>query len=176
MAFLDALVDGVQIPDKPQPSGQSQLAKRNNNPANLRFAGQRNASKGEGGFAKFPSPEAGAQALYDQIRLDAGRGATLDQFIAKYAPPQENDTKTYQSRLRKAFNMSGNAPLDAVDPLAVARFIAQQESGSDLSDFQPNTGSPVLAPNPAPVRADVLDTSRLPQSMLRSPATMIRRP
>ena len=39
----------------------------NNNPGNLNFAGQPGAVMGEGGFAKFPTPEAGRQALEAQI-------------------------------------------------------------------------------------------------------------
>ena len=81
----DILDDSVRIP-----SGQ--LAALNNNPGNLRFAHQTGALQGVGGFARFETPEAGYRAMADQVRLDAGRGYTLEQYITKYAPPSENDT------------------------------------------------------------------------------------
>jgi len=73
----------------------SRLAYVNNNPGNLRFAGQDGAVNGEKGFAKFPTPEAGVRALQNQIKLDASRNLTLAQFINKYAPPTENNTSKY---------------------------------------------------------------------------------
>lgn len=72
------------------------LAQRNNNPGNLRFAGQAGAiGKDSRGFAIFSTPEEGWAALNNQISLDAGRGLTLTQFLNKYAPSSENDTSNY---------------------------------------------------------------------------------
>jgi len=49
-------------------------AKRNNNPGNLRYAGQTNATgQDENGFAIFPDPATGFEALYAQIDLDKSR-------------------------------------------------------------------------------------------------------
>lgn len=71
-------------------------AQRNHNPGNLRFAKQLEATgKDDMGFAVFPDDPAGFRALAAQIRLDANRGLTLGQFIAKFAPPTENDTNAY---------------------------------------------------------------------------------
>lgn len=65
------------------------LAQRNNNPGNLR------AGKGQigtqNGFAVFATPQAGWDALSNQIQLDASRGLTLQQFISKYAPASDNN-------------------------------------------------------------------------------------
>lgn len=72
------------------------FAARNNNPGNLRFARQRNAVPGEGGYAKFPTPQAGWQALLNEVRGDiskaqgpdaalTGPTATLADFISAYA-------------------------------------------------------------------------------------------
>ena len=53
------------------------VAKRNNNPGNLMYAGQRGAiGKDSSGFAIFGSIEDGWAALKRQIELDAGRGHT----------------------------------------------------------------------------------------------------
>jgi len=71
------------------------LADRNNNPGNLRFAGQTGAVLGDKGFARFPTPQDGFNALKRQIVLDAKRSLTAGQFIFKYAPPNENNTNGY---------------------------------------------------------------------------------
>jgi len=62
------------------------LAYRNNNPGNLIFVGQAGAARGEDGFARFESYEAGLDALYRQLDLYAGRGFTIQQMMDKYAP------------------------------------------------------------------------------------------
>ncbi|MCS7261051.1 MAG: hypothetical protein NZ765_09750 [Anaerolineae bacterium] len=97
-------------------------AQRNNNPGNLRYAGQPGAIGADAaGYAVFPNAEAGWEALRRQIRLDASRGLTLEQFIRKYAPPNENPTEAY---LRFVSQRTGLAPGDrlpfAQTPLAVA--------------------------------------------------------
>ncbi len=71
-------------------------AQRNNNCLNLRFAHQHEASgQDDDGFAAFPSPAAGWRAAHAQIELDKKRGLTIEQFINKFAPPNENDTRNY---------------------------------------------------------------------------------
>lgn len=71
-------------------------AVRNNNPGNLKYAGQSGATgKDQDGFAIFENPEAGFNALYNQILLDSNRGHTLKSFITKYSPPSENPTNDY---------------------------------------------------------------------------------
>jgi len=78
------------------------LAKRNNNPGNLRMAGAyRNPPfygvPGERNFIRFPTVELGWKALCYQIELDmVTRGKTLKEFITKFAPPEDNnDTEAY---------------------------------------------------------------------------------
>lgn len=85
---------------------------RNNNPGNLQYVGQKDATledkpdwitdpEWKARFAKFPTMELGINALGEQIRLDASRGLTLKEFINKYAPSVENDTTTYMKHLQK---------------------------------------------------------------------------
>ncbi len=62
------------------------LAYQNNNPGNLIYVGQAGATLGAGGFAAFPSYDAGYQALLNQIQNYANRGLTIDQMMAIYAP------------------------------------------------------------------------------------------
>jgi hypothetical protein len=65
----------------PSATSSAVPAVRNNNPGNLRFANQRGSTgKDENGFAIFPTREAGLVALEKQIRLDIGRGDTLQKF------------------------------------------------------------------------------------------------
>ncbi len=69
----------------------------NNNPGNLRFAGQPGAVNYKG-FARFKSPEAGWDALKNQIMVAiTGQSAnyspnmTLLDFVKKYAPEHDNN-------------------------------------------------------------------------------------
>jgi len=110
----------------------SRLAYVNNNPGNLRFAGQTGATRGEGGFAKFSSPQAGIQALQRQIQLDASRGLTLSQFISKYAPPSENDTAKYIRDVVAMTGASPNTKINSIDLQKLTSAIAQKESGTKI--------------------------------------------
>lgn len=110
----------------------SRLASVNNNPGNLRYAGQKGAREGEGGFAAFETPEAGASALYRQIDLDAGRGLTLKQFINKYAPPSENDTEGYVRNMVQFTGATEDTPIGQIDRDKLAAAVARQESSSTL--------------------------------------------
>ena len=110
----------------------SRLAVANNNPGNLRFVGQAGATQGEGGFAKFASPEAGVQAFKNQITLDASRGNTLESFINKYAPPSENDTGLYVKQMASALGVDPSTKLNELDLNALAKAMARKESGSNI--------------------------------------------
>lgn len=110
------------------------LADRNNNPGNLKFANQSGAVMGEGGFAKFNTPEDGYQALVNQVQLDQSRGETLEQFISKYAPPTENDTTTYIQQVASNLGVDPSMKISDIDANTLAQEIAQKESGSQFVD------------------------------------------
>ena len=112
------------------PSGT--LASRNNNPGNLRFVGQLGATQGDGGFAKFNSPEEGYQALINQIQLDQSRGLTLAQFVNKYAPPTENNTNLYVKQMAQWMGVNENMLLSDIDINTIAENVARKESGTKL--------------------------------------------
>ncbi len=118
-------IDSVYIPT-------GTLADKNNNPGNLKFVGQAGAAMGEGGFAKFNTPEDGWQALQNQIRLDQSRGLTLAQFVTKYAPPTENDTNLYIQQMSQWLGVDPNVALSALDYEQVAEMVARKESGTQL--------------------------------------------
>jgi len=111
----------------------SRLARVNNNPGNLRYVGQAGATQGEGGFAKFETPEAGYQALINQIQLDASRGLTLEKFINKYAPPVENDTSLYLRQMVSAVGASPKTPLKNINLDTLAKAMAKKESSTIIS-------------------------------------------
>ena len=53
------------------------------------------------GFAIFESEEAGMDALRALLRGKGYRDLTLKAAVFKYAPPHENDTKRYQSNIKR---------------------------------------------------------------------------
>lgn len=96
------------------------LASRNNNPGNLRSGpGQIGTS---GGFAVFPSPDAGFAALDNQIQLNAARGLTLNEFFAGkpgvyagYAPSSDsNNPAAYASFVAGQTGLDPNTPLSSL--------------------------------------------------------------
>ena len=106
------------------------LSIRNNNPGNLRFANQPGATQGEGGFARFETPQAGLSAMQRQIELDTQeRGLTLSKFINKYAPPSENKTTNYIDFVAKKTGLDPNAPVPAERIGDVQRAMIEMEGG-----------------------------------------------
>jgi hypothetical protein len=103
---------------------QAQLLR---NPGNLRYARQREAIGESEGFAKFQSDPAGWRALVNQIKLDAKRGHTLETFIAKYAPPIENETEKYLDFVCAALDAKPARRIGNFHPAAIAGAIAWYE-------------------------------------------------
>jgi hypothetical protein len=122
------------------------LSYRNNNPGNLRPAGQpgcASVSTTAGLFCSFPDYPTGYQALLNQISLDAARGETISQFLNKYAPAQDsNDPASYAAMVAAATGRSvsdllsstNTGPAVALElpaaPYDVTQFIADIASGS----------------------------------------------
>jgi len=111
----------------------SRLSYVNNNPGNLRFAGQEGAEHGQGGFAKFSTPQAGVLALENQIKLDQGRGHTLSSFISKFAPPSENDTDKYISQAMAYLGADKSTPIKNIPLDKLTKFMALKESSTKIS-------------------------------------------
>lgn len=80
---LTVIADAIQQQEGYYPGS---LAYENNNPGNLIFVGQQGAVLGASGFAKFPSYEAGRDALLRQLQLYAKRGLTIQEMMDIYAP------------------------------------------------------------------------------------------
>lgn len=134
---IDLGIDSVYIPT-------GTLADKNNNPGNLRFVGQAGATQGDGGFAKFNTPEDGWLALQNQIRLDQSRGLTLAQFVEKYAPSTENDTNLYIQQMSQWLGVDPNVPLASLDYELVAEQVAKKESGTQLVKAAGTAGQPEI--------------------------------
>lgn len=105
------------------------VAYQNNNPGNLIYAGQPGASPGPGGFAVFPTYQAGYQALVNQLALDESRGLTISQEMAKWAPAGQgsNDPVAYANQVSAALGVSPSTTL--------ADAFSGASSGSDTSDL-----------------------------------------
>lgn len=102
-------------------------SQRNNNPLNIRFAGQKEATQDDTGFAVFPDPPAGWRAAFKQISLDQNRGLTIKQFIYKFAPPIENNTSNYLKFIIQELDIEEDDLLELISPYALAGVMAKME-------------------------------------------------
>ncbi len=124
-AAVDSLAAAIQTHEGYFPGS---LSYRQNNPGNLRYAGQAGALPGSAGFAVFPSYDAGLSALKNQIRLDASRGSdaagrpvvTVSDLISSWAPSNENDTGAYIASVSLQTGFDPSAALDSLGGGAVA--------------------------------------------------------
>jgi len=95
------------------------IAQRNNNPGNLRSWGSNPVVNG---YAVFPTPEAGWQALYQQIGKNIDRGLTLQEFFggkpgiySGYAPSADaNDPRGYAQYVAGQTGISPTIPLNTI--------------------------------------------------------------
>lgn len=91
------------------------VAARNNNPGNLKYAGQPGAIGADRqGYAIFRTASDGWAALERQIQLDAGRGHTLSTFLHKYAPAAENPTGNYIRFVSATLGVPADIPLSTI--------------------------------------------------------------
>lgn len=90
---------------------------RNNNPGNLKYIGQAGAvGKDPQGFAVFPDYAAGWRALLADIayKYDVRKLTTVRAIIARYAPPNENDTRRYADVVARAVGVGVDTDLATV--------------------------------------------------------------
>lgn len=88
---FDALAQAVQQEEGYYPGSR---AYRNQNPGNLRYAGQYGSTGADdAGFAVFPDYQTGFNALVNQLQLDATRHPdwTILDFVSNYAPSSDNN-------------------------------------------------------------------------------------
>jgi len=119
----------------------SSPARRNRNPGNINFAGQKGATK-NGRFAKFETVEAGVAQMYKQLAKYEREGRnTIEKIISRWAPESENgsETEAYIREVSKRMGIDRNAQISMANPAQAASLIsamAKQESGWSLTDRQ----------------------------------------
>lgn len=128
------------------------IASQNNNPFNLRLAGQPGATQGAGGFAAFSDSQSGYAAGVADVTAkmsgqspnpipdgpDAGQvltpNSTLEDMIRVYAPTADgNDPVSYAAQVAQQLGTSPQSTLGSLDPNQVAAAMAQHESGTTVS-------------------------------------------
>ena len=112
---------------------KNSLAFKNNNPGNLKYANQKNAKRGLGGFARFVTVEEGFNGLINQVKLDQTRGLPLDKFIKKYAPSNDgNNTVDYIYMVSSWLNVSPIININKLNAQDLATQIIKIESNSSV--------------------------------------------
>ena len=101
------------------PPSTPNLPQVNNNPGDLKFAGQTNATQGKAGFADFPTPQDGYAGLLNDIqaKINKNPSETLEQFSDTYAPADDgNNPAEYTTKL--ANQLGGNTtPMTTIGSL-----------------------------------------------------------
>lgn len=123
---VDTSVADVGQRNYPLLSGGQPVARgiRNNNPGNLRFAGQRGAIPDSDGFAVFPDKSAGIAALDRQLSLYMSRGMnSIEDIISTYAPQNENDTEEYIKFVSNRTGIDRRQKLDPNDVVSTSKII-----------------------------------------------------
>lgn len=170
------------------PNAQGTLAQRNNNPGNLRFANQKGATKGDKGFAKFDSYEAGYEALLNDLKSkQTGKTRTglkptssLQDLINVYAPKADNnDPTSYANTVARSLGVTPNTPISGLDTKRLADAMAQVEDrayaiskGNAPTPQQPPVQQQYTEPtDPTPYQRPLLP---LEQVGISQPQTNIR--
>ncbi len=100
-----------------------------NNVMNIRASNAPFADKGapQNGFETFQTPQAGANATVDNFKayVQQNPNITVAQAIAKWAPPSENNTNGYISRVAETSGINPGQPLAQVmqNPVDMARLM-----------------------------------------------------
>ena len=114
---------------------------RNNNPGNIEYGdyalkmgaipfkqGQNKSSKPEERFAVFPTYEIGRRAKAGLIFEGKNyKDLNIDAAIARYAPPKENNTVQYQTKVKEAL-MSTGLSVDEISTRKMASYNDVQQS------------------------------------------------
>ncbi len=122
---------GITITPGQQPSYQpgGTPSGLDNNLMNIRASGAPFEQKGppQNGFETFPTPQAGANATVDNFKayVQQNPNITVAQAIAKWAPPTENNTNGYISRVSETSGINPGMPLAQLmqNPVEMARLI-----------------------------------------------------
>lgn len=104
-------------------------ADRNNNPGNLTGNDKWQGMVGKDGrFVQFQSYEMGSRALAKNL-MNGAVGKTVEDYMNKYAPKSENDTKSYINHVTKALGKEPGSVITNADVLPLMKVIAKHEGG-----------------------------------------------
>jgi hypothetical protein len=115
-------LNNTHPPDGTRRGPSSSRGVRTHNPGNLEYAGQPGAVRAGGGpdeqrFAAFRTDREGLGAMANQLELDFQRGRkTIEALVAKYAPPEENDTVAYIADVARQMHVGSRTALNLKDP------------------------------------------------------------
>ena len=140
---------------------------RNSNPGNLRKSKDQweGAIGDDGEFVIFDSPESGVRALAKNLQSYGRQGYdSIEKIINRWAPPNENDTKSYIDSVVSATGIPATQSLDLSDPdtlSSLAQAISFHETGSryDPEVYQQGVARALngISPKTPPVSANVFD-------------------
>jgi RHS repeat-associated protein len=126
---------------------------RDNNPGDMMvaggFAGNHGSLGNDGRIAVFPTADTGSNALDALLHSPNYSSLTVADTMAKFAPPNENDTAAYQQFLQNVVGVSGNAPLSSLSPAQFSAFergIAQYEGFNAAGGYSVTTTSVIKVP------------------------------
>lgn len=113
---------------------------RNLNPGNIRrsktrYKGEKSDST-DAAFKQFESLEWGYRAIFMLLHTYRvrGYGDTIAKMIARYAPPSENNTEAYISRVCHSTGIDRDTTLDTLNPeqmIPIVCAISAVENGVD---------------------------------------------
>ncbi len=140
---------------------------RNSNPGNLRKSKDQweGAIGDDGEFVIFDSPESGVRALAKNLQSYGRQGYdSIEKIINRWAPPNENDTKSYIDSVVAATGIPATQSLDLSNPdtlSSLAQAISFHETGSryDPEVYQQGVARALngISPKTPPVSANVFD-------------------
>jgi hypothetical protein len=117
---------------------------RNNNPGNIRISNTPWVGKidnpNESSFETFATPELGVRAMTKNLYSYQNRGlSSVNDMIYTWAPPSENDSAGYASRVAAAMGVDPNTPINlSQNPQLAAKMIDAmilEEGGREAQDY-----------------------------------------
>ena len=114
---------------------------KNNNPGNLIYAGQPDATRGtrrsDGTYwAVFETPEKGLRAMMKQIQADMDRDFNVKQFVMKYAPAFENNIDDYIGAIATSSEgVSSETPIASINIVDLVKSMIWHESHSTIDEL-----------------------------------------
>jgi hypothetical protein len=130
---------------------------RNNNPGNIRagrFANRHGAIGEAGGFAVFPDEATGRRAIDALLRTESYQELTVGGAIARYAPPNENDTGQYVRNSEQFTGISASKPMSQLTPEERARVV---DAIQRIEGWQEGRTVPIPARKPRAGSQTLLD-------------------